>query len=63
MSRQISTHLNSCASMMQASVVHSEAFFKIKLHFFVDTFILKVLIQIIKIDIFCGDLTDISAKK
>ena len=40
-SRQISTHLNSCTPMMQASVVHSEVFFKIKLNNFMDTFILK----------------------
>ena len=41
----------------------SASFFKIKLNVFLDTLIQNKLFKIMKINIFQGELTDISAKK
>ena len=42
---------------------HKELFFKSKLNVFWDTSILELNILIVKINIFWGDLSDVSAKK
>ena len=49
-------------SLKQALLL-SASFFKIKLNIFLDTLIQKIFFQIIKINNFRDDLTDISAKK
>ena len=54
-----------CPSSCSVCMTHvrvSEVFFKIKIYYFLDTLILLIFFLIIKIIIFRGDLSDISAK-